>query len=80
MTPPPPPYSESPSQVLEPQFPATAASLKTLITRRDAVFASFIVKFLLRNFESLKFVTPQPLGWTYATVLPKDEALVDYRK
>ena len=66
---PPPAYSQSlPSRLLEPELPTTAASLKKFILQRDRIFAAFLVKFLLSNFESLTFETPQPLAWPYVMV------------
>ena len=66
---PPPAYSQSPpSRLLEPKLPTTAASLKKFILQRDRIFAAFLVKFLLSNFESLMFETPQPLAWPYVVV------------
>lgn len=66
---PPPAYSPSPpSRVLEPKILTTAASLKSFILQRDRIFAAFLVKFLLRSFESLTFETLEPLAWPFVAV------------
>ena len=69
---PPPPYSEAPKALLEPELSITATSLKRFIVKRDIRFAAFIVKFILRNFESLNFETPQPLGWSFFVLNPPE--------
>jgi hypothetical protein len=69
---PPPPYSEVPKALLEPELSITATSLKRFIVKRDIRFAAFIVKFILRNFESLNFETPQPLGWSFFVLNPPE--------
>lgn len=72
---PPPPYSESPKPFLDPHISTTAASLKTLIIKRDIRFAAFIVYFILHKCESLVFETPKPLGWPYVEVVKSQTGL-----
>ena len=77
---PPPAYSQSPPRrVLEPKILTTAASLKKFILRRDRIFASFLVKFVLRNFESLTFETPEPLAWPFIPVQFINRSLTESR-
>jgi hypothetical protein len=72
----PPPYSEAPNCLIKPEIEITASSLKSFIVGRDHKFASFIVKLILKNFESLRFQTPQPLTWAFAPVLYSREMLI----